>query len=313
MWPTSNHRKTYLTQRRRARKETPVNSFAPLRLCVRSLFRAIDRRQNDGNTPSPTAVLIACALLAGLALSGCQKPPSSDAVSTSPAPPQDSTSVKTQLAESSLSTETQTADSDWQSQFAAVLAGTDDTLLIADRAITAEQLGQLVGLDGPLEQLLIDAGGVDDESLSSILAIKSLVHLRLRECPLGDRGFEQLGTSELDALRILNVPQAQVTAHGIASLAALPSLVQLRLGGSQLDDSAVAEIAKLPKLRSLHLIVPSLTDAALNHLANAPKLTSFYLDDCPLSDSAWELLFKAKPKLHVHTDQQHHDRDAHQH
>ena len=89
--------------------------------------------------------------------------------------------------------------------------------------------------------------------------------------------------------------------------------MQLRLGGSQLDDAAVAEIARLPKLRSLHLIGPSLTDAALQELAKAPSLTSFYLDDCPLSDSAWELLFAVKPKLHVHIDQLHHDRDPHQH
>lgn len=273
----------------------------------------VDARQNNGrqndrfHPPQRATILILSTVLAGLVLSSCQRP------NSSPAPPQDSASIKNQPAESSISTDNPPADSNWQSQFAAVLSGADDTLLIADQAITAEQLRQLAQLDGPLEQLLIDAGGVDDDSLSDVLTVKSLVHLRLRECRVGDRGFEQLRTSGLDALRILNVPQAQVTSHGIASLARLPSLVQLRLGGSQLDDSAVAEIAKLPKLRSLHLIGPSLTDAALNQLANAPKLTSFYLDDCPLSDSAWELLFAAKPKLHVHIDQQHHDRDPHQH
>jgi hypothetical protein len=252
-------------------------------------------------------IVLNCALLAGLSLAGCQQP------LDSPAPSQNPATRNKQLADQTVSSEDPIANSNWQSQFTAILSGADDTLLIADHAITADQLAQLVQLNGPLEQLLIEAGGVDDDSLSDILAVKSLVHLRLRECPLGDRGFEKLGESELDRLRILNVPQTQVTSRGLASLAALPSLVQLRLGGPQLDDAAVAEIAKLPGLRSLHLIGPNLTDAALVELAKAPLLSSFYLDDCPLSDSAWEQLFAAKPTLHVHVDQQHHDRDPHQH
>ncbi len=252
-------------------------------------------------------------LLACLALLGCQKSDSAHAPSNSPAPSQDSASVDSQPNQPQNSAVDLTSVAEWESQFAAVLSGEEDTLLFADRAITADQLAQLIQLNGPLEQLLIDAGGVEDDLLSDILAVKSLVHLRLRECPLGDRGFELLGTSGLDGLRILNVPQCAVTSLGIASLASLPNLVQLRLGGAQIDDAAVAEIVKLPKLRSLHLIGPSLTDAALVELAQAPSLTSFYLDDCPLSDTAWELLFAAKPKLHVHIDQLHHDRDPHQH
>lgn len=251
--------------------------------------------------------VLSCALLAVLPLLGCQQP------LESPAPSQNPATLNNQPADKAIPSGDLTAESSWQSQFTAVLAGTEDTLLITDQAITADQLEQLVQLDGPLEQLLIDAGGVDDDSLSAILAIKSLVHLRLRECPLSDRGFEQLGESELDQLRILNVPQSQVTSRGLAGLAALPSLVQLRLGGPQLDDDAMAVIAKLPALRRLHLIGPTLTDAGLAELVKAPLLSSFYLDDCPLSDSAWEQLFAAKPKLHVHVDQQHHDRDPHQH
>lgn len=269
--------------------------------------------QHDRIQPRQQTITFAFALLAGWMLTGCQKPSASSTPLDIPAPSQDAASVENPIADTTILTTDPTANSSWQSQFAAVLSRQHDTLLITEQAITAEQLSQLAGLDGPLEQLLIDAGGVDDDSLSDILAVNSLVHLRLRECRLGDRGFEQLGMSGLNALRILNVPQSQVTSRGIASLASLHSLVQLRLGGAQLDDSAVAEIAKLPKLRSLHLIGPSLTDAALSHLAHAPSLTSFYLDDCPLSDAAWELLFEAKPKLHVHIDQQHHDRDPHQH
>lgn len=238
-------------------------------------------------------------------------PSASGSDAHSPPLPSDSTGADTPTTP--LQPSGTDADASWQMQFAAILAGKQETLLLEDQPITPQQLGQLAQLEGSLEQLLIDAGGVDADSLPAILALKGLTHLRLRECPLGDGSFEQLAASGLDKLRILNVPQAQVTARGIASLAALPRLVQLRLGGAQIDDAAVAEIARLPELRSLHLIGPSLTDAALTELAQAPKLSSFYLDDCQLSDQAWEQLFAAKPRLHVHVDQQHHDRDPHKH
>ncbi len=300
--------KTELSQRPRARKQSGAKPWVPWRRCLRSILRKRPKGCYDRDVPATYRVALPCALLAGLAFTGCQ-----NSTTSSPDPLQDSAWEKIQPNDTAIPSANSTAESDWQSQFAAVRAGSDDTLLIAGQAITAEQLGRLPELDGALTQLLIDAGGVDEDHLPDITAVKSLVHLRLRECPIGDRGFEQLATSGLDALRILNVPQTRVTSQGIASLASLPSLVQLRLGGSQLDDNCVKEIAKLPKLRSLHLIGPSLTDAALAQLAHAPSLTSFYLDDCPLSDSAWEQLFTAKPNLHVHIDQQHHDRDPHRH
>ncbi len=201
----------------------------------------------------------------------------------------------------------------WQSQVAALRDGQSDTLRVEGHPISASELTELEQLDGPLEQLLIEAGGVDDSTMHHIAAVKSLVHLRLRECPISDAGLETLTAGDLLQLQIVNIPQGLITARGIESLAQLPSLVQLRLGGRQVDDSAVSAIARLSSLRSLHLIGPALTDNALAELSVSPRLSSFYLDDCPLSDSAWEALFAAKPKLHVHIDQQHHDRDPQSH
>ncbi len=257
-------------------------------------------------------VLLAVAL--AVVLPGCQpQSPQPESAAQPRQPVAELDSAEAIRQNSPLRTAATDADAEWQIQFDAILAGKQDLLLLEDQPITPQQLGQLAELEGSLEQLLIDAGGVDADSLPAILVLKGLTHLRLRECPLADSSFEQLAASGLDRLRILNVPQSRITARGIASLAALPKLVQLRLGGKQIDDAAVAEIARLPELRSLHLIGPSLSDAALSKLAQAPKLSSFYLDDCQLSDQAWQQLFDAKPRLHVHIDQQHHDRDPHKH
>ncbi len=223
----------------------------------------------------------------------------------------------TVVQEKGQATQSQQTDqaevSNWREQFELVLAEDNDRIIVEAGPITTEQLLQLSQLDGKLRQLLIEAGGVSDADIEAIAKVPSLVHLRLRESPIGDEGLAKLAEAGMPELQILNIPQGQFTVVGIAKLAALPKLIQLRLGGKLIEDAAVAEIAKFSKLRSLHLIGPSLTDAALAKLADSPLLSTFYLDDCPLSDEAWKQLFDAKPKLHVHIDQAHHDRDPNQH
>jgi hypothetical protein len=201
----------------------------------------------------------------------------------------------------------------WQQQLLAVERGESDTILVEDQPISDRQLAQLAGVSDQLEQLLVDAGGLTDASLGLLAPLQKLTHLRIRESPISDAGVARLVDGHPDQLRILNIPQGSVTAEGIKQLAKLPNLVQLRLGGEQLDDLAVEAISKLPKLRALHLIGPRLSAKSLDYLATAPRLSSLYIDDCPLPDEAWVRLFEAKPKLHVHIDQQHHDRDPNAH
>lgn len=201
---------------------------------------------------------------------------------------------------------------EWQTQLAAVQSGESEAIRIVQQVIGPRELSDLQSVPN-LTELLLDAGAVDDAGLVVIAGLKQLEHLRIRGGAITDVGLAHLATGNLESLRIINLPQASVTAVGIGHLAALPALVQVRLGGAGIDDQAVAELAKLPQLRSLHLIAPKLTERALDELAHAPKLASFYLDDCLLGDAAWEKLFAAKPGLHVHMDQAHHDRDPNRH
>ena len=250
-----------------------------------------------------------------LCLSGCYPGPDSDLPAQLPARSASERNQQNeqQIPARSASERPQQAIAQWDEQVARVLSGQTDRLLIDVGPITPAQLASLPRLDGRLTQLMIDAGGASDASLAAISQVKSLVHLRLRDCPLSDSGIESLVAAGMPELQILNIPQATITARGIAALPGLPKLVQLRLGGAQIDDAAIREIVSLKGLRSLHLIGPQLTDQALEHLAECELLSSFYLDDCPLSDSAWQQLFAAKPRLHVHIDQAHHDRDPNRH
>ena len=72
-------------------------------------------------------------------------------------------------------------------------------------------------------------------------------------------------------------------------------------------------LRELPSLKRLHLIDVPITDAGLAPLAGILQLESLYIDGGDVSDAALDELFRQRPDLHVHLNQQHHDRDPHQH
>ncbi|MFN3190403.1 MAG: hypothetical protein ACE361_07740 [Aureliella sp.] len=205
----------------------------------------------------------------------------------------------------------------WDAQVEAVRRGTSVAITLAG---TSHDLSSLPDLSGNLLDLLLDGGGVKSNDIESIAAVGGLFHLRIRQVKLTDQNVSRLaGESKPSALsaslEILNLPQSDLSSVGIQHLSRFPKLRQLRLGGGRIDDAAARAFADLPSLESLHLIGPQMSGTGLRALVNCNKLSSLYIDDCPLPDSAWEALFAAKPNLHVHVDQAHHDRDpkAHQH
>lgn len=202
------------------------------------------------------------------------------------------------------------ADVPFEEQLAQVLAGTRDEIRLERSSVSAELLPALAKAT-QLRALILDAGVMRDQDIQCLTSLSTLEHLRLRNSPLTDQAVKDLANGQLDELRILNLPQAKLTADGLRELARLPRLRNLRIGGRSIDDAAIAELAKCPALSSLHLIQPGITDQSLETLAGMAELSSLYIDDCPLSDAAWEKLFAARPKMHVHIDQSHHDLDPH--
>jgi hypothetical protein len=164
-----------------------------------------------------------------------------------------------------------------------------------------------------LEELLVDHpdSRFSVEGIASLAALPNLEHLRIR-----GRGIDNACLAELarcKTLRILNVPQASFDDDGLAALAELPDLVQLRFGSPAVTDRGMQTLATFPALLRLHLIDVPITDAGLAELAKIERLQSLYIDGGQITDAGWDELFRQRPKLHVHVNQQHHDRDPHQH
>jgi len=195
-------------------------------------------------------------------------------------------------------------------QIAAVRAG-DAHAIVAAASLTDAEWESLRGLAG-LRELVLEQGRTDDDRAEILATLTGLERLVIRESPLTDTGFRRL--AECGELRDLNVPQAACTSAGVRALAALPHLRSLRLGGPQLVGVEVCEaVASLPHLRSLHLIDVPIGDDGLTVLQRLPGLWNLYLDGAGVSDEAWEGYFQACPRVHVHIDQAHHDRDPRGH
>lgn len=194
-------------------------------------------------------------------------------------------------------------------QIKAGRAGRLDQIVVEGDSISDQDLSQLDESMTWVETLIVDEGVVTDEGLESIAKLPNLRHLRLRLSPITDTGLELL--SNCPELAILNLPHATCTVDGLKHLVALANLRNLRIASDKLEASAADAIAELTTLRSIHLIGVPIDDAGLRKIAALENLQSLYLDDAAVTESGWDWLFENHPDLHVHVNQDHHDRDPH--
>jgi hypothetical protein len=185
-------------------------------------------------------------------------------------------------------------------------------LQVTEFAVSDEMMHYLNGQDH-LETVIFDQGAVTDAAIPTLAALPKLQHLRLRESPITDEGMRQL--VQCKTLLQLNLPHANCTVAGVEALEALPKLRMLRIGSPELGNEVTRAIANIQSLRAIHLIGIPVTNDGLRALASLPQLESLYLDDSAVTVAGWEWLFKTHPEIHVHVDQEHHDRDpkAHAH
>ncbi|MGB7346874.1 MAG: hypothetical protein WBD20_21810 [Pirellulaceae bacterium] len=162
-----------------------------------------------------------------------------------------------------------------------------------------------------VKTLICDAGELTDAAIRFIGVLPKLQHLRLRLSPISDVGMQEL--AKCKTLWFLNLPHSDCTADGIAALAELPELRSIRIGSDRLEADAADAIALLKTVSSVHLIGVPINDEGLKRIASLPELESLYLDDSKVTEDGWQWLFDQHPTLHVHVNQQHHDRDSNQH
>ena len=197
-------------------------------------------------------------------------------------------------------------------QIAAVERGESWRIEVSQSALTDQDLIEVSQLAG-LRELLVDHPESSVE-LPGIVALASqgeLVHFRLRGRGIDDQCLRELARCQ--SLRVLNVPQGRFGNEALAALADLPLLEQLRFGSPLVTDEGMPALATFPALLRLHLIDVPITDAGLSELAKLKRLQSLYIDGGNISDAAWDELFRQRPKLHVHVNSQHLDRDPGKH
>ena len=194
----------------------------------------------------------------------------------------------------------------WSQQVAAVQAGTSYQIDVRAHEVSDADVTQLAGSTG-LRQLRIDRSRLTDNGLLALADATQLKVLTIRGRPIGDQGLAHI--CSLGHLERLNLPHTRITDAGLLALHNLPKLELLRMGSPELTDEGLAGLRQLTSLRFLHLIDVPITDKGLLVIQEFAQLESFYLDGGQVTDDGLWNLVQARPNLHIHRDQQHHDRD----
>lgn len=193
-----------------------------------------------------------------------------------------------------------------------VRAGKSDLVQLERQTVSDDDLAKLASA-ASLRVLLIDNpdSRATAKGLKHIAGLQKLEHVRLRGSGVDDAALAEI--AKIASLEILNLPQGEFSDEGLARLKALPNLIQLRFKSEQVTDAGMPTLAEFPALVRLHLIDVPISDAGLTALAGMEKLESLYIDGGSFSDAAVDELFAKRPQLHVHLNQEHHDRDPHKH
>lgn len=198
----------------------------------------------------------------------------------------------------------------FEEQVVRIRGGELDAVIVHEQRIGDGDLSNLADLK-ELRELILDEGQPTARGIELLAHLPKLRHLRLRHTTIEDDAAIQI--AKLKSLRILNLPQSSLSDRGLESLASLPNLELLRIDGAGLTLAGLESLEGHPTLRFLHLINASVGDDGLETLAQVPHLESLYLDGATISNEAWQAFFAARPNVHVHLDQFHHDLDPSRH
>jgi hypothetical protein len=199
-----------------------------------------------------------------------------------------------------------------EAQMAAVERG-ESTRILVEQEVLGDQDLIALGKLTKLTDLLLDhpESEFHEGGIAALVDLPNLQHLRIRGRGINTECLRKL--AKIKSLRILNVPQGLFPDEGLEILTELPNLESIRFGSPLVTDEGMKTVARFPAIRRLHLIDVPITDAGLAELTKIDRLQSLYIDGGQITDAGWDELFRKRPSLHVHVNQQHHDRDPHKH
>ena len=151
-----------------------------------------------------------------------------------------------------------------------------------------------------LERLYLRDMGITDDGIISLSANDNLRAnlraVRLLDIMTGDRAAAAL--ARLPRLASLHLRQALISAEGLGELARSPSLRELVVDDSGVDDQGVKMLAGLKDLRSLSLRDnPAVTDGSIDYLATMASLKRVDLRGTAVTPEGLSRLRSARPDI----------------
>ena len=122
------------------------------------------------------------------------------------------------------------------------------------------------------------------------------------EFHLRGRDLEDDGLSAVAALKTvvaLNLRDTKITSDGLKHLKGLAKLKRLHLERTAVDDAGVSHLTGLENLEYLNLYGTKITDKALDQLSSLKNLKQLYVWQTEVTDDGVTKLNKALPKLKI--------------
>ncbi len=134
----------------------------------------------------------------------------------------------------------------------------------------SEQELEAIGDLTQLPSLSISNSNVESDDLRHIGGMTSLRELRLAKNPITDDGLKHL--ARLKDLEVLDLSFTQVHGEGLQHVS--PTLTELFLTGSSLDDESIENCTQFRRLIRLDFVQTKVTVKGLMKLTELPLLTS---------------------------------------
>jgi hypothetical protein len=195
-------------------------------------------------------------------------------------------------------------------QLSEVRAGQRELIELTGKAVHDKAIEPMRNVQG-VTRVVIEQSELSAAGLAVLATIPELEQLVIRGKAVDDEGLSELVSSQ--NLRVLNLPRTTISRTTLEKLQQLPRLMLLRIGSPHLEDDCLQVITGMPAIRFLHLIDIPITDQGLRHLYDFEQLESLYLDGARVSGEGVSKLMEKLPRLHLHLDQHHHDRDPNHH